>query len=105
MTCRDHWQSSGHRFQNRVRHTFLVLIWRYFAWMQKHMRTGIKVQELRLRQKSDEVYIPENAQPSGKHFQFRLQRSFASDKKFRARIVFLKNRKSAQARRNTFLRN
>jgi hypothetical protein len=34
---RRHWQPGRHRFQNRVRHAFLVSIWGYFAWMQKQV--------------------------------------------------------------------
>ena len=39
------------------------------------------------------------------HLQFWLERSLASNVKFRFGIVFLKNRKSAQARRNALFRN
>src|SRR5215469_15448067 len=51
------------------------------------------------------MHVSKNPQSVGEHLQFRLKRSFASDEKFRFGIVFLKNRKSAQARGNAFLRN
>src|SRR4029434_1891294 len=105
MTRRNAGQPSRHCFQDRVRHTFLVLIPGYFAGMQKQMRTRIKLKQFPLREKPNEMYIFKNPQSVGKHLQFRLERSFASDEKFRFGIVFLKNRKSAQARRNTLFRN
>src|SRR5262245_32737706 len=105
VTGRNHGQSGRHRFQNRVRHTFLVLIGGYFARMQKQMRACVKLEQFPLRQKSNEMHISENPQSIGEHLKLWLERSFASDVKFRFRIVFLKNRKSAQACREAFFRN
>src|SRR5215471_4983614 len=51
------------------------------------------------------MHVPENAQSACEHFQFWLQRAFASDEKFRAGIVLLKNCKSAQAGGHAFLWN
>src|SRR5262249_4575118 len=73
--------------------------------MQKQMRTRIQIKQLPLGQKSDEMYISKNTQPVGEHLQFWLKRSFAGYEKFRFGIVFLENRKGAQARRNAFFRN
>src|SRR6266481_5758451 len=105
MTRRNHRQPRRHCFQDRVRHTFLVLIRGYFARMQKQMRSRIKLKQFPLRQKPNEMYVSKDPQSVGKHLQFWLERSFASDEKFRFGIVFLKNRKSAQARRNALFRN
>jgi hypothetical protein len=64
---RNHWQSGRHRFQNRVRHSFLILIRGYFARMQKQVRTRIEIKESRLRQKADKMHVSKNPKSAGKH--------------------------------------
>src|SRR5467141_2847934 len=73
--------------------------------MQKQMRTCIKLQQFRLGQKSDKVNVFVNPKSGGEHFQFRLQRPFACDEKFRFGMIPLENRERAQTRRHTFFRD
>src|SRR4030095_7978103 len=105
MARRNDGQAGSHRFQYRVWHTFLVFVGGDFAGMQKQMRTRIKLEEFPLRKKPNKVYVSKNSQSIGEHFQFWLEWSFAGNEEFRFGIVLLKNRKGAQACRNTLLRN
>src|SRR6266481_3144994 len=73
--------------------------------MQKQMRTRIKLEQFPLRQKSNKVYVSKNPQSICEHLQFRLERSFAGNEKFRFGIILLENCKSSQARCNAFFRN
>src|SRR5919109_5116665 len=105
MARRNHGQSGSHRFQYRVRNTFLIFVRGDFAGVQKQLRTRIKLEEFPLRKESNKVYVSKNSQSIGEHFQFWLQRSLAGNEEFCFGIVLLKNRKCAQARCNTLLRN
>src|SRR5262245_52214888 len=105
MTRRNDRQPRGHRLQDRVRHTFLILVCGHLAGMQKQVRTRIKLKEFPLRQESYKMHISENAQSFSEHLQLRLKRSLASDKKFRLGIVFLKNGKRPQAGGNALFRD
>src|SRR5690348_2549121 len=105
MSRRHDRQPGGHCLQNRIRHAFLILVWRYFARMQEQMAAAIELHQLQLREKAKKVHIAGNSQSAGEHFQFVLQWSFSSDKKLRARIIFFEHRKSAKARGDAFLRN
>ena len=51
------------------------------------------------------MHVSCNPESGCEHFQFRLKRSLARDKKFSMWMVFLENRERAEARSHTFLRD
>src|SRR5215472_9329366 len=51
------------------------------------------------------MHVSGNAEPTGKHLQLRLQRSFAGDQKLRAGIILFKNCESAQTGCDAFFRD
>src|ERR1043166_3635071 len=73
--------------------------------MQENVRSRVKLDELLWREEADKMHVARNSQSGRKHLQFRLQRSFAGNEKFGARMVLLENGECAQTGGDAFFRN
>ena len=98
-------KTGRHRFQNRIRHAFLVLVRRSLARMNEDVRLRVEIHQLALRKEAAEMHLRSNPELLGQFFEVRLQRTFAGDDELGLRKFLLENREGAERRGDAFLRN
>ena len=105
MPCREDRESRRHRFEDRIWNSFLVLVRRRFARVEKTMRAAVKIEQFPLRKKTAEMDFAHDPEFFGELFEMRLKRSLARDDQLRVRKFFLENGKRAQRSRDAFFWN
>src|SRR5436190_18217286 len=105
VLCREDWESRRHRFEDRIWNSFLVLVRRRFAGVEKTMRAAVKIEQFPLRKKTAEMDFAHNPEFFGELFEMRLKRSLSRDDQLRVRKFFLENGKRAQRSRDALFWN
>ena len=62
MPRRNYRQASRHRFENRIRHAFLIFDLVGFAWMNENVAPSVQFTQIRLAEKTAEMHFPGNAE-------------------------------------------
>src|SRR5437016_12974454 len=89
-------ETSRHRFEDRVRNAFLVLVGRRFTRVEKRMRAAVKFEQFLLGKKAAKMDFAHNPKFLRQLFEVRLKRSLARDDQLCVWKFLLENGKRAE---------